>query len=272
MDATHPGGIHPTAIVSPHATIAEDVQIGPFAVIDGNVTIGPGCTIGPYVQIVGRVVIGRNNRIFAGAVVGEEPQHVGYRGEATGVEIGDDNIIREHVTIHRGTTHSWTTVIGNGNFLMAGAHVAHDCRIGNRCILANNVLLGGHCVLEDNVFISGNSAVHQFIRIGRLAMLSGCSATSKDMPPFITQQGINNVVGVNVVGMRRAGMTASQINAVRRAYRIIFLQGLPLPAAIAKTESELGHVDCVQEMLTFLRKSERGICTRRARDDQDLAA
>jgi UDP-N-acetylglucosamine acyltransferase len=209
--------------------------------------------------------MGSGNIVYSGCVLGERPQHLRYNDEPTSLEIGDHNIFREHVTVHRGTAHTWATRIGNHNFLMAHSHVAHDCHIGNRCILANGALLGGHCTLEDNAYLSGNSAVHQFVRVGRLAMLSGCSATTKDIPPFVIQQNIDTVVGINVVGMRRAGLSNEQINAVRRAFRILFRDGLVLPAALAKLERELGAVDVVAEMLAFLRDSSRGINPMRSR-------
>jgi len=142
---------------------------------------------------------------------------------------------------------------------MVNSHVAHDCTVGNHCILANGALLGGHCSVEDNVILSGNCAVHQFIRVGRLALLSGCSVTTKDMPPFAMQQGFNNIVGVNVVGMRRAGISAEGINAVRRAFRILFTEGLVIPAALARIEQQLGTIPPVQELIAFIRQSSRGI-------------
>jgi UDP-N-acetylglucosamine acyltransferase len=251
--------IHPTALIAPEADLADDSEVGPFVVIEGRVRIGPGCLIRPYVHLIGPLSMGRNNKVYTGAVLGEQPQHMKYAGEPTWVEIGDGNTFRENVTVHRGTTHSWKTRIGNGNFFMAGSHVAHDCHIGNRCILANGALLGGHCVLEDNVYLSGNAAVHQFVRVGRLALLSGLSATSKDVPPFLIQESLNNVAGVNVVGMRRAGMTGTQIDAVRRAFHILFREGQTVPSAVAQVERELGAVDAVVEMVAFIRQSTRGI-------------
>jgi UDP-N-acetylglucosamine acyltransferase len=267
--------IHPSAVISPEAELADDVQVGPFVVIEGAVRIGPGCVIRPHVYLCGPLTMGRGNQVFSGAVIGERPQHLKYRDEATGVEIGDDNIFRENVTIHRGTTESWQTHIGSQNFLMAGSHVAHDCQVGNRCIFANGALLGGHCILEDNVFLSGNCAVHQFVRLGRLAFLSGCSITTKDIPPFVVQQRADTVVGLNLVGMRRNGMPRADIDAVRRAYHIIFRQGQILPVALAQIEKELGHVPPVMEMVTFIRQSKRGINAARDRGrehDLDVAA
>src|SRR5262249_7373503 len=160
--------IHPTAVIPPEAELADDVEIGPFVVIEGAVRVGTGCRIRPHAHLIGPLTMGCDNLVFSGVVLGEQPQHLRYAGERTGLEIGDGNIFREHVTVHRGTTHSWTTRIGNHNFFMAHSHVAHDCVIGNQCLLANGALLGGHCVLEDGVFLSGNCAVHQFVRLGRL--------------------------------------------------------------------------------------------------------
>jgi UDP-N-acetylglucosamine acyltransferase len=216
--------------------------------------------------------MGRGNHVYSGAVLGEQPQHTQYKGEPTSLEIGDDNIFREHVTVHRGTTAAWTTRIGSHNFFMANSHIAHDCRVGDRCILANNALVGGHCVLENNVFLSGNSAVHQYVRVGRLALLSGCSATTKDVPPFVIQQNIDTVVGVNVIGMRRAGIPRPEIDAVRRAFHILFRRGLTLPAALAQLQEDLAGSAAVTEMVAFLRQTRRGINPMRGRAPLDEAA
>ena len=251
--------IHPTAVVAAEADLAEGVQVGPFAVLEGEVRLGPGCVVKPYAHLIGPLQMGAGNVVFSGAVLGEQPQHLRYAGEPTGVEIGDHNIFREHVTVHRATTQSWTTRIGSHNFFMAQAHVAHDCVVGSHCLFANNALLGGHCVVADNVYLSGSAAVHQFVRLGRLSLLSGVSATTKDIPPFVVQQNINCVVGVNVVGMRRAGLSTAQIDAVRKAFHILYRQGLTLPNALARVEAEVGSVDAVAEMLTFIRHSSRGI-------------
>jgi UDP-N-acetylglucosamine acyltransferase len=251
--------IHPTAVISAEAELADGVQVGPFVVIEGAVRVGEECVLRPSAHLIGPLTLGRDNQVFSGVILGERPQHFRYAGEPTRVEIGDGNLFREHVTVHRGTTQSWTTRIGNNNFFMASSHVAHDCVVGNNCLLANGALLGGHCVVEDGVFLSGNSAVHQFVRLGRLSLLSGTSATSKDIPPFIIQQNINCVVGVNVVGMRRAGHSAAQVEAIRKAFHVIFRQGLTLPDALARLEEEMGQVDVVAELLAFIRNSKRGI-------------
>ena len=251
--------IHSTAVVSSEAVLGEGVVVGPHVVIDGPVFIGQECEIRAHATISGPLSMGRNNRVYPGAILGEGPQHLKYNDEPTSVEIGDYNIFREHVTVHRGTTHSWTTKIGSHNFFMVNSHIAHDCRVGNRCIFANGAFLGGHCELGDNVYLSGNCAVHQFVRIGRLALLSGCSATTKDIPPFVIQQNIDTVVGVNVVGMRRAGFSHTQIDAVRHAFRVLFRDNMVLPAALVHLEQEMGHIDVVAELIRFLQQSHRGI-------------
>ena len=264
--------VHPTAIISAEATLGENVEVGALAVIDGPVQIGDNCVIRHGAYLFGPLKMGRANVVHTGAVLGDRPQHHKYNGEPTSLEIGDRNIFREHVTIHRGTTYAMKTVVGNDNFFMVNSHVAHDCVVGDRCTLANGALVAGHCVLEDNVILSGNTAVHQFVRIGRLGMISGCSATGKDIPPFVIQQGLDNVSGINVVGMKRAGMAREQINAVRTAFKILFREGLVLPAAMAKMERGLGNFDAVQEMLTFLRGCTKGINFMRNRFHEDLAA
>jgi UDP-N-acetylglucosamine acyltransferase len=258
--------IHPSAVIASQAELAEDVQVGPHVVIEGEVRIGPGCILRPGVHLVGPLTMGAGNKVYTGAVLGEEPQHLHYNREPTRLEIGDHNTFRENVTVHRGTTASWVTRIGSHNFLMAGSHVAHDCQVGNHCILANGALMGGHSVLEDNVYLSGNSAIHQFVRVGRLALLSGLSASTKDIPPFVMQQNINCVVGVNVVGMRRAGIPTANIDAVRQAYHVLYRDGHLLSHALARIEREQGQVPEVAEMLHFIRNSSRGIIIHTTRD------
>ena len=263
--------IHPTAIVSPDAILGDNVEVGAFALIEGSVTIGDNCVIRPGAYLYGPLTMGENNAVHTGAILGDAPQHLKYKGERTCVQIGDNNIFRENCTVHRGTTHSFKTVIGDNNFLMVGAHIAHDCVIGNRCILTNGSMVAGHCVLEDNVIISGNAAVHQFVRVGRLAMLGGLSGSTKDIPPFIIQQGIDNTSGVNVIGMRRAGMGHDQINAIKDAFRILYREGLPLPAAVAKLEHRLGGVDSVREMINFLQGAHKGVSPMRSRFREEAA-
>ena len=226
--------IHPTAIVSPEAQIAEDVRIGPFVVIDGPVQLGTKTVIHPHAHLIGPLTMGANNEVGSGVVLGGAPQHLAYKGEPTTIAIGDGNIFREHSTVHRGMPigtgpGTGITRIGNRNLFMAGSHAAHDCVIGNDCLFANGAALGGHVEVGDRALISGNSAVHQFCRVGRLAFLSGASATSKDMPPFWVMQDVNGVRGVNTIGMRRAGMMATEIQAVRRAFLVHLRRSLANP-------------------------------------------
>lgn len=251
--------IHPSAFISPEAEIADHVQIGPFALIDGPAKIGANSEIKAGAKIFGNTILGTKNIVFSNAVIGEAPQHTKYDGEPTKTILGNNNVIREGATIHRGTTFSHETRIGNNNFLMANSHVAHDCIIGNNCIMANGALLGGHCQVEDNAFISGNAAIHQFSKIGRLSLLSGASIATKDIPPFIIAQKVNGVAGVNVVGMRRAGISPISIDAVRKAFHILYRENLLVPQALAKIEKDLGDVAEVMELVTFIRSSSRGI-------------
>jgi UDP-N-acetylglucosamine acyltransferase len=250
--------IHPTAVIDPTARLAEDVEIGPYAVIEGAVNLDAGCVLRPHAHLIGPLKLGRNNIVHSGAVLGERAQHLRYDGPNMGVIIGDDNVFREHVTIHSGTVEHGTR-IGHRNYFMASSHVAHDCEIGNQCIFANGALLAGHVNVADSVFMSGISAVHQFTCLGRLSMMSGGATTSKDVPPFFVQEGRNRAVGVNVVGMKRVGLGAEQIDAVREAYRMLYLQRKVLPAAVETIERHLGHVDVVAELIAFIRASKRGI-------------
>lgn len=256
---------HPSALISDDAVLPPDVKIGPFAVIEGPVTVGPGCVIHSHARLIGPLALGANNEVGTGAVLGGAPQHLGYKGETTSVEIGDNNVFREHTTVHRAMPTpggTGVTRIGHRNFFMAGSHVAHDCVVGNDAILANSALLGGHVVLGDRAFISGNSAVHQFCRVGRLAFLSGASASSKDIPPFFVMQCVNIVRGLNLVGMKRAGVPPAERVAIRKAYRIIYLTrpALTLPHALLRIEAELGAFPAVRELVEFIRTSKRGIC------------
>lgn len=277
MQDTSLMSIHHTAIISPLADIADGVQIGPYCVIEDEVRIGPGCTIGPYVHIKGPVALGSENHIYTGCVLGEAPQHLKYNGEETRLEIGNNNIIREHVTLHRGTTHRGVTRIGSHNFLMAGSHVAHDCILGNHIQLANGAMIGGHCILDDGCIISGNATVHQNCRIGRLAMLGGLSGTTKNLPPFMLQQGINCITGINIIGLRRNGVPKESIIGIKKAFKLLFDDRNPMSTALINIENQLGDIVEVQELVEFIRSSKNGI--NRIRDskrglimgsDQDL--
>jgi UDP-N-acetylglucosamine acyltransferase len=251
--------VHPTAVIDPQADLGEEVQVGPFVVIDGPCRIGPGCILKAGAHLFGPLVMGEGNVVHSYAVLGDDPQHLRYNGESGLVEIGDCNVFREHATVHRPATKGGVTRIGHRNYLMGSTHIAHDCVLGNHCILANASLLAGHCILGDNVCMSGHSAVHQFCRIGRLAMISGVSATGMDVPPFMINQKINVICGVNVIGMRRAGISSLAIEAVRKAFHILYLHENVLSHSLAQLERELGHVGEVAELITFIRASKRGI-------------
>jgi UDP-N-acetylglucosamine acyltransferase len=251
--------IHPSAVIDPRAEIGEEVEIGPFVVIEGEVRVGTGSILHAGVHLFGPMTLGCHNVVHSHAVLGGEPQHMQYRGEPTRLEIGNHNILREHVTIHRGTTASWVTRLGDHNLLMAGSHIGHDCVVGNHCLIANNALLGGHVVIGDRVYLSGSSALHQFVHVGRLALLSGLSGASKDIPPFIMMQRINCVVGINTIGMRRAGIPSASIDAVREAFHIIYRLRLTVPQSMARLRNEFSDVPEVMELVDFISSSTRGI-------------
>jgi UDP-N-acetylglucosamine acyltransferase len=252
--------IHPTAVIDPEAELASDVRVGPYAVIEGPVHIGPRCVIEGHACLSGPMTMGSDNFVGHGAVLGKAPQHKGYRGEPTTLTVGDGNVFREFVTIHRGTVQgNGETRIGNLNLFMVGSHVGHDCVVGNGCTLVNGALVAGHVALHDCCILSGHAAVQQRVRIGRLAMLGGLGSTSKDIPPFVLQQGYNCVSGLNVIGLRRAGMSNETITALRDTFRVLYKEGRPQRSALEMVEADLGHVPEVAEFLAFVRESTLGI-------------
>lgn len=259
--------IHPTAIIDSRAEIGEECRVGPHVIIDGPAKIGAGCELRAGSQILGDTTLGQGNVVHPYAVLGDEPQHLKYAGESTRLVIGERNIFREHVTVHRGTTLSGVTTIGSHNFLMAGSHVGHDCVVGNHCTLANQSMLGGSSVLADRVLMSGSAAVHQFVKVGRLALISGLSGSTMDVPPFVIVRSINIICGVNVIGMRRAGISNTAIDAVRRAYSILY-KGMALtPVALTEIEAKFSDVAEVMEFASFIRAAKRGVsrdCVREA--------
>jgi UDP-N-acetylglucosamine acyltransferase len=252
--------IHPTAVIDPEANLADDVQVGPYAIIEGPVEIGPACVIEAHACLNGPLTMGASNFVGYGAVLGKSPQHRDYRGESTSVRIGDRNVFREFVTVHRGTPlGTGITTIGDGNMFMIGSHLGHDAQVGNGCTVVNNALVAGHVSLADGCILSGHTAVQQRVRVGRLAMLGGMGATSKDIPPFILQQGQNCVTGLNVIGLRRAGCSSQAIHALRQCFRIFYREGRAQSAALERIESDLGTISEVAEFLTFVRESKIGI-------------
>ena len=253
--------IHPTAVVEPDARIGVDVEIGPFSVIGPHAVIGERTIVRSHVVIEGEVVIGSSNFIGHGAVIGAPPQDVSFSPERnTGVEIGDDNIIREYCTIHRGSAEGTVTKIGNKNFLMAGAHIGHNCVIGNNVIIANNCLLAGHVRVDDGAFLGGGSTFHQFMHVGRFVMVQGSSAFGKDLPPFVIAAERNSVFGVNVVGLRRAGFSVKDREEIKVAFKLLYESGLNVSQALEKAATmKFGDAAC--ELFDFVAKAkQRGIC------------
>lgn len=251
--------IHPTAVVDPSAELDGTVDIGPFAVIDGLVRIGAGSRILAHAVVTGDTVLGRDNVVHYGAVIGHEPQDTAFRGEPSRLVIGDGNVFREHCQVHRGTKENSETRIGDGSYFMNGSHVAHNCRIGDDCVVAGGALLAGYVELADRAFVSGNCTVHQFVRIGRLAFLRGISRTSRDVPPFCVMDGTHTVRGLNLVGLRRAGVARDEIRALRGAFRTLFLRRRNLDVALREVEAE-PMTPYVTELVTFIRDSKRGVC------------
>ncbi len=252
--------IHPTAVIHPKAVLHESVQVGPFAVIDESVTVGAGTVIGPHVHLAGVTVIGSGNRIHTGCVLGDAPQDLKYTGQPTRLRIGSDNVFREHVTVHRSTTEEGETVIGSNNFMMANSHVGHNAVLGNNIILANGALLAGHVQVADRVFVSGNCLVHQFVRIGTLALMQGGAAISKDLPPFSIARGNNLICGLNVVGLRRAGLTALERQRLKQLYHALFRRGDRMVVALEKARvSFTGEWEKL--LIDFAATSKRGLCS-----------
>src|SRR4029434_11250179 len=227
--------IHPTALVDPAAQIGANVEVGPFSIIGPQAVIGEKTIVQSHVVIEGEVTIGSGNLIGHGAIIGTPPQDVSFSPQGkTKLEIGNDNIIREYCTIHRGTAEASATKIGDKNFLMAGVHIGHNCEIGNNVIIANNCLLAGYVLVDNAVFLGGGSTFHQFMHIGRLVMVQGSSAFGKDLPPFVVAAERNSVFGVNVVGLRRAGFSAKDREDIKAAFKLVYLSGLNISKALEK--------------------------------------
>lgn len=252
--------IHPTAVIDSQAELDSDVEIGPYVVIDGPVKIKRGSRVMAHAYLTGWTEIGADNEIHPGAVLGDAPQDRAYQGQETYLKIGDRNIFREYAQVHRGTAPGSATVIGNDNFLMATSHVGHNCRIGDRVILANGALLGGYVEVGDHVFISGNCVVHQFVRIGDYALMRGLSGTSRDVPPYAIVDWQHTVRGVNAVGLKRAGFDQKRIREIRNAFRILFRKGRNLSLAVKELKESGRTNNDVSVLLEFINSSKRGVC------------
>ncbi|MCI0747620.1 MAG: acyl-ACP--UDP-N-acetylglucosamine O-acyltransferase [Verrucomicrobia subdivision 3 bacterium] len=261
--------IHSTAVIHPRAQVDSSTRVGPYAVIDADVIVGPQCEIGPHVHLTGLTRIGARNRFHAGCVIGDAPQDLKYQGEPTGLRIGDDNVFREHVTVHRSSKAGEETVVGNSNFLMAGSHVGHNVMLGNYVILANGALLGGYVSVQDRAVISGTCLVHQFTRIGTLAMMQGGSGVSKDLPPFTIARGNNRICGLNIIGLRRAGIAPEIRLELRKLYLHLFRSGKKLRAAVEEAREWCSSPLSIQ-LLDFVAAAKRGVCRDvSSRDDLD---
>jgi UDP-N-acetylglucosamine acyltransferase len=254
--------VHPSAIVSPRAELADGVRVGPFAVVGRDVRIGPETWVGAHAVIDGHTTMGARNRVFPFATVGAVPQDLKYRGEASTLTMGDANIVREYVSLNPGTEGGgMETRVGSGCLFMVSSHVAHDCKLGDSVILANGVALGGHVTVESHAIVGGLAGVHQFVRLGESSLSAAGAMVSKDVPPFCTVAGDRaRLFGLNTVGLQRRGFSASTIRALRRAYRIVFHRPGSRRDHLAQARAELGTVPEVLQLVDFIACSQRGIC------------
>lgn len=252
--------IHPTAIVSKKAKLGEGVSIGPYAVIGDNVTIKSDSRIGAFCVVEGNTTIGESCDIFTGAVVGSRPQDLKYKGEKSFLEIGDNNIIREYCTLNPGTGEGGKTRVGNNNLLMAYSHIAHDCRVGNDCVIANNGTLAGHVTIEDKAVVGGLVAIHQFVRVGKLSIIGGCSKVVQDIPPFSTCDGHPaSVYGLNLIGLRRNSVPKESIAQLDSAFKVLFSSGLSPRHALEELKKNTKPCAEVSYLIDFIKGSERGL-------------
>jgi UDP-N-acetylglucosamine acyltransferase len=252
--------IHPTAVVHPNAKLGPGVRVGPHAVIDGHVELGADCDVGPHAYITGQTVVGARNKFDAGCVIGGAPQDLKYKGELTRLQIGDENTFREHVTVNCSTTVEGLTVLGSHILIMAGAHVGHDSTVGDHVIMANCSALGGHVTVQEGAVLSACVVVHQFLRVGSLSMTQGGSALSQDLPPYaMARHGINLMCGLNIVGLRRAGLTAEERLELKRAYHLLFRSGTNLRQAVAEAREKYTGAR-TKLLLDFVATTKRGVC------------
>jgi len=250
--------IHSTAIIDPKAELDSNVRVGPYAVIDAGVRIGPDCVLGPHVYLTGQTTVGARNRFHAGCVIGDSPQDLKYKGEPTPLVIGDDNEFREYVTVHRSNTPEEATRIGSNNYLMNQSHVGHNSVVGNHVIIATGAMLGGHVEVHDRAFISGSCMVHQFVRIGRLALMQGGSGVSLDLPPYTVARGNNRICGLNIIGLRRAGISAAERLELKSAYKTLFRAGHHREDSLRWARQSC-HGAQALEMIDFVASTKRGV-------------
>lgn len=257
--------IHPTAILSDQASIAEDVSIGPYAVIEGDVELGPGTIIDHHATVKGKTRLGSSCHVYPYALVGTDPQDLKHQEGQSELTIDDHTVVREYATISRGTElGGGITRIGSHNFIMAYSHIAHDCQFGNHIILSNGATFGGHSEVEDHAIIGGLSAVHQFCRIGAYSFIGGASGVSQDIPPYLLANGNHTrLYGLNSEGLKRHGFSKETIKSLTKAFRIIFRTTLPLAKALERVENEVEEIPEVKHMLNFIKSSKRGVCRRK---------
>ena len=252
--------VHPTAIVAPDAQLGDGVEVGPFAIIGPGCVVGDECVIGARATLERNVILASRVRVGSGTILGGDPQDLKYRGEHTTVEIGEGTTIREYSTVNRGTAQSFRTTVGKGCFIMSYVHLAHDCHIGDGVILGNSVQLAGHVTVDEKAIISGQSAVHQFVQIGRFSFTGGCSRVSKDVPPYVKANGNPiKLYGLNKVGLERNGFAEDVQRELKRAYRLFFNSDLNLSQARERAENELQRYPEVEEFLSFFDRSDRGL-------------
>jgi UDP-N-acetylglucosamine acyltransferase len=251
--------VHPSSVLADGVELDDGVEIGPFCFLEGRIRIGAGTRLVSHVTILGDTEIGRDNVVHPNAVIGDEPQDISYTGGPRSVRIGDRNVFREGVTIHRGSEKGEVTIVGDDNYFMQNSHAAHDCRIGNSTIIAGGALLAGWVEVGDRALVSGNCVVHQFVRIGRLSLMRGLSRTSRDIPPFCIADGTHTVHAVNVRGLQRAGWSDAQIRAVRKAFRLLFMSRRNLKAAVDELMAQGPMSPEVVELVGFIRGSRRGV-------------
>jgi len=264
--------IHNTAIVSKKAKLAVGVCVGPYCVIGDKVIIGAGSKIGAHCVIDGNVTIGKNCEVFTGAVIGSRPQDLKYKGENNFLVIGDNNIIREYATFNPATKDGGKTVIGNNNLFMAYSHIAHDCVVNNDCVIANSGTLAGHVTLEDKAVIGGLSAIHQFVRVGKLSIIGGCSKVVQDIPPFSTCDGHPaRVYGLNLIGLKRNGYSRESINKLKRAFKILFNSGFSAKHALERLGQEAAIGNEVAYLIDFLKNSQRGVVRSSRKSNLELS-
>lgn len=252
--------IHPTAVVHKDAKLGAGVQVGPYAIIDGNVTLGDGCTVGPHAVVTGHTTLGKKNRIFGHAVIGSEPQDVKFHGELTTLVIGDGNVFREFSTVNPGTGEGSQTVIGDDTWVMISAHVGHNCVIGSHVKLTNQVALAGHVRVDDHAIIGGVTPVHQFVRIGKFAMIGGGLRVPQDVAPFtLAGEDPLRLFGLNHIGLERGGFSPERIKILKDAYRVVFRKKLPLQEAIQALRADFPQNEDILYFTEFLATSTRGL-------------